>query len=69
MYIHHIAVTPQEHRHGVGETLMQALIAEAGARSITAVRLDSWAFNIGAHAFFETKGFSPLNIVFERQLR
>jgi len=48
---------------------MQALIAEAGARSITAVRLDSWAFNIGAHAFFETKGFSPLNIVFERQLR
>ncbi|MFE6767284.1 GNAT family N-acetyltransferase [Streptomyces sp. NPDC057689] len=69
LYVHHIAVAPTAQRQGVGEQLIQAIVAIAQAESAQAVRLDSWSFNQTAHAFFEGQGFEPLNVIFERRLR
>lgn len=68
MYIHHIAVAPWAQRQGIGSRLIRAAVAEAEVNSFERVRLDSWAFNHQAHAFFESEGLVPINIVFEKQL-
>lgn len=67
-YIHHIAVAIDSHSQGVGQKLMTAAKSEAIRANASAVRLDSWHFNTTAHGFFESQGFSPMNIVFEHTL-
>lgn len=66
VYVHHIAVARSARRGGLGELLLAEIAARASRVGATSVRLDSWAFNIDAHQFFEAQGFVPAQIVFER---
>ncbi|CAH0212204.1 hypothetical protein SRABI98_02278 [Microbacterium sp. Bi98] len=68
LYVHHIAVDPALQRRRIGQELMDAAVAIGRAENVDAMRLDSWSFNSSAHAFFESEGFTPLNVVFERKL-
>ncbi|QPZ38635.1 GNAT family N-acetyltransferase [Paramicrobacterium chengjingii] len=68
LYVHHIAVDPAMQRRGIGKQLMDAAVTIGRAENVDAVRLDSWSFNHDAHTFFESEGFAPLNVVFERRL-
>ncbi|PQZ47964.1 MULTISPECIES: N-acetyltransferase [unclassified Microbacterium] len=68
LYVHHIAVDPALRRRRIGQELMDAAVAIGRAENVDAMRLDSWSFNSSAHAFFESEGFTPLNVVFERKL-
>lgn len=55
-------------RQGAETPLVEALEQRAAAEGLESIRLDSWAFNTSAHAFFARLGFEPLNIVFERRM-
>jgi ribosomal protein S18 acetylase RimI-like enzyme len=68
LYIHHIAVAPETQQSGVGTSLMSAASDLAHSLNVGTLRLDSWHFNESAHTFFRARGFSPMNIVFERAL-
>lgn len=68
LYIHHIGVARDARRCGVGSALMEAVRTQATSAQCSAIRLDSWSFNTDAHVFFARHGFSPMNIVFEKQL-
>jgi len=66
--IDQISVRPEARRKGVGEALFKQ--AESLAREWKAERisLDSWDFNLGAHAFFERTGFQKFDFRFWKQL-
>lgn len=68
LYIHHIAVEQSAQAAGVGRRLMDEAVSLASKLKVSTLRLDSWHFNADAHGFFEAQGFTPMNIVFERQL-
>ncbi|WP_157487600.1 GNAT family N-acetyltransferase [Leifsonia sp. Root112D2] len=68
LYIHHISVEPSSQATGIGQRLMDAVVSLARTLNVSTLRLDSWHFNTDAHGFFESQGFTPVNIVFERQL-
>jgi len=57
LYVHHIAVGDAYRRHGVGRLLLATAEEWAHGRDLTEVRLDHWAFNDDAHAFFTEYGF------------
>jgi ribosomal protein S18 acetylase RimI-like enzyme len=69
MYVHHIAVSASAQGSGVGRLLMDRAEELAKAHGASAMRLDSWQFNTQAHGFFESQGFTPVNVVFERLLQ
>ena len=62
IFVHQIATLPSCRGIGVGRTLMRSAIEYAKRHSIHIVDLDSWAFNMEAHGFFESLGFSTFNI-------
>lgn len=68
LYIHHIGVARESQSRGIGSALMNSVTTRAADTQCSAIRLDSWAFNTGAHTFFARHGFSPMNIVFENRL-
>ncbi|MFC5931554.1 GNAT family N-acetyltransferase [Cryobacterium melibiosiphilum] len=68
LYIHHIAVESSAQSGGVGRELMKGAVTLASELGVSTLRLDSWHFNTQAHGFFETEGFTPVNIVFEKLL-
>ncbi len=68
LYIHHLAVSPIARRKGIGTRLIEAAAAVAREVNASGLRLDSWQFNTAAHEFFRAHGFSPMNVVFERDL-
>lgn len=55
--VHHIAVDDSSRRQGVGMLLLDAAEDWAQMQGLTALRLDHWAFNQGAHGFFAGQGF------------
>lgn len=57
LYIDQIAVDPARRREGTGRRLVEKLVAAAAGEGIERVVLDTWAFNEGAHRFFEAVGF------------
>jgi len=61
IYIDQISVTPTAQGKGYGRALMEAVFDLARSQGIDRVVLDTWAFNIPAHRFFERMGFKPLN--------
>ncbi|GAA1118682.1 GNAT family N-acetyltransferase [Arthrobacter flavus] len=67
-YVHHIAVVATAQHKGVGKLLMDAAVKIAQDNGAAAIRLDSWQFNSQAHGFFESQGFAPVNVIFERTL-
>ncbi|MCU1478669.1 MAG: N(6)-L-threonylcarbamoyladenine synthase TsaD [Subtercola sp.] len=57
-----IAVAPDARGHGLGRTLMRALIAEAVRRGARRVFLEVRADNPGAQHLYETLGFTSIGI-------
>lgn len=68
LHIHHIVVAPKARREQLGARLMKAAAELAKDIGATAIRLDSWSFNVDAQNFFVSQGFAPINVVFERPL-
>jgi len=68
LHIDQISVRPEMHGRGIGAALLKH--AELLARELKAERiiLDSWDFNLGAHAFFERMGFQKFNFRFWKHL-
>jgi GNAT superfamily N-acetyltransferase len=68
LLIDQISVRPPVREKGVGAALMkraEILAYDLGAQRI---HLDSWVFNLGAHAFFERLGYQKFNFRFWRHL-
>lgn len=68
LLVEHISVRPRARGQGIGSALMaqaQSLAKELGVRKI---QLESWDFNIGAHAFFESLGYRQFTFRFWREL-
>ena len=57
LLIDQISVRPQVRGRGVGTALMKQAEVLAGELGVQKIWLDSWGFNIKAHAFFEGVGF------------
>ena len=68
LLIDQISVRPEAQGRGAGRALMEQ--AELLARELNAARihLDSWEFNLGAHAFFERMGYQKFNFRFWKYL-
>jgi GNAT superfamily N-acetyltransferase len=68
LLVDQISVRPEMHGRGIGAALLKQ--AELLARELDAERivLDSWDFNLGAHAFFERMGFEKFNFRFWKHL-
>ena len=68
LQIEHISVRPDAQQHGVGNALMKRVDELAREIGVTKIQLDSWGFNIEAHAFFEKMGFEKFNYRFWKNL-
>ena len=68
LQIEHISVRPEAQRHGVGAALMNRAEELARELRVTKIQLDSWDFNLEAHAFFERMGFEKFDFRFWRKL-
>ena len=68
LLIDQISVRPTARRRGVGEALMHQAERLANDWHVTRIQLDSWDFNLEAHAFFERMGFQKFNFRFWRSL-
>jgi len=68
LLIDQISVCPIEQNGGVGTALMKQAEAHANGLGVNKIQLDSWGFNIKAHAFFESKGFDKFNFRFWRKI-
>src|SRR5512138_609633 len=68
MLIDQISVRPDARGQGVGAALMHAAETLARELSVQRIHLDSWDFNLDAHAFFEHMGFQKFNFRFWRHL-
>ncbi len=62
IYIHHISVSQQQRKEGVGELLMAHISKEARQRSVQHIALDVWSFNESAASFFEKCGYEVFNV-------
>ena len=63
-----ISVRPEARGQGVGELLMKQAEMLAGEWKAERIVLDSWDFNLKAHAFFERVGFRKFMFRFWRHL-
>jgi ribosomal-protein-alanine N-acetyltransferase len=61
-FVQTIGVRPTHQRHGIGGTLLKALLAEADARAVPSVLLEVRVDNLVAQRLYERHGFSPLRI-------
>ena len=68
LHVDQISVRPTARRHGVGLALMQQAEMLAKEWDIQKIQLDSWDFNLNAHAFFERMGFQKFTFRFWRTL-
>jgi ribosomal protein S18 acetylase RimI-like enzyme len=68
LLVDQISVRPEAQGKGIGESLIKQ--AEHVARELKAERmvLDSWDFNLSAHAFFERRGFRKFMFRFWQHL-
>ena len=63
-----LIVAPETRGRGVGKTMLDWIAAEARARGIRRLFLESGIKNQRAHDFFEREGFRPTSIVMMREL-
>ena len=68
LLINEISVRPAARGQGVGAALMKQAEILAQELGVGRIQLDSWDFNIGAHAFFERQGYQKFNFRFWRRL-
>lgn len=66
IYIQHIVVGETSRRLGVASALLEAVEAEARARSVHRLVLDAWALNEEAQSFFKARDFRAFNIVLDK---
>lgn len=66
--IDQIAVDPDHRRGGIARALVTRAREEAEARGTTWIHLATWAFNVGAQAFFESEGFTPRTVQYWEQI-
>ena len=59
IYLHHISVTPNRRRRGVGAALLEAVRAAGQEMGIDLLTADVWSFNEDARAFFRRHGLTP----------
>lgn len=62
VYLEQMGVEPTRRGTGVGTRLLAAVREAARARGVAEVRLEVWAFNSGARAFWERHGFAPYQL-------
>lgn len=67
-HVDQLVVAKSARRLGIGSTLMKAAEMHAVKTGVHNLQLDSWAFNTSAHHFFEQLGFTPMNIIFAKEL-
>ena len=64
LQIDQISVRPEARGQGVGAALMKQVERFANELDVQRIQLDSWDFNIRAHAFFERLGFKKFHFRF-----
>jgi ribosomal protein S18 acetylase RimI-like enzyme len=64
LQIDQISVRPEARGQGVGAALMKQAERFANELDVQRIQLDSWDFNIRAHAFFERLGFKKFHFRF-----
>ena len=68
LYVDQIGVRATNRRHGVGGALLKQAEVLAKEWDVRRIQLDSWEFNVDAHAFFERMGFHKFHFRFWRQV-
>ena len=68
LYVHHVVVREPARRSGVATALLRAVEAEAAARDVDRLALDTWTRNAEALRFFHARGFRPFNVVLAKAL-
>ena len=68
LHVDQICVRPTARGAGIGRALLREVEMLAMQLNVQRVQLDSWAFNTGAHAFFERLGFQKFMFRFWRHL-
>jgi ribosomal protein S18 acetylase RimI-like enzyme len=61
LFIDQISVRPEAQRRGVGTALLKQAEIRATELGLSKLQLDSWDFNLDAHACFEKFGFQKFN--------
>ena len=69
IYIQHVAVRESARGSGMATALLHAVEAEALARDVDHLALDTWTRNEEALRFFHARGFQPFNVVLAKALR
>jgi ribosomal protein S18 acetylase RimI-like enzyme len=62
-----IAVSLAHRQQGVARALVERVLVEARSQGVPDVELNSWAFNVDAHAAFQALGFRPMSVRFRRE--
>ena len=68
LMIDQISVRPAAQGQGVGTALITRAEILARELGVERIQLDSWDFNLAAHAFFERSGFQKFNFRFWKSL-
>jgi ribosomal protein S18 acetylase RimI-like enzyme len=66
LHVDQISVRPADRGGGVGRALMREVKLLAKELNVQRIQLDSWNFNVDAHAFFERVGFEKFMFRFWR---
>jgi ribosomal protein S18 acetylase RimI-like enzyme len=61
LYIHHLGVSAEHRRQGIGRALMSAAQSFATESGISRIEVDFWTFNDEARAFYAAQGFVSFN--------
>jgi ribosomal protein S18 acetylase RimI-like enzyme len=62
VHVHALSIKAEHRRKGYGEQLLEYVIQFAQAQGIPGVRLEVWAFNEGAQAFYRRRGFRTFEL-------
>ena len=68
LYVHHISVLPEAHRHGIGSALMNYVEQQAVLECAEEIALATWSANLGAQRFFMSHGFTGFTVAFRKTL-
>ena len=68
LLVDQISVRPAAQGKDVGKTLIKRAVLLALDLNLQRIHLDSWGFNVEAHAFFEKMGFEKFNQRFWKNL-
>jgi len=68
LLVDQISVKPEAQGKGAGTALIKQAEMLAKDWNVSRVQLDSWGFNVKAHAFFEKMGFEKFNYRFWHNL-